>query len=400
MCLAAIIWATLPGVCAAQGTAPEANTDGKISLDLRYRFEYVDEDGFDNTARASLLRSRITMLSPEISGFSAGLEIDDVSNIGVDDYNSTENGKPEFPTIADPEGTTVNQAFLRFRTANANATAGRQRILLGDMRFIGAKPWRNNEQTYDGVRLQWQGGDTLSLDGSYVNRVSRAFGPDDGANPAEWKGDSVFLRGKYSFSGEHSLAAFSYRLDVEAQADFSAGKTVNNSSDSLGLEYRGAFSGVNIRGAVATQEDAGASELNYRASYYVVEFAAPWRGLEFKGAHEVLGADNGVGFATPLANGHRYQGWADKFLNTPGDGLEDTWLSVDGKISNVALTASYHDFRAESSSLTFGRELDFQAQWTVSKRLTATLKAAFFDSKAADRYPDTTKAWLMLQYRL
>ena len=60
----------------------------------------------------------------------------------------------------------------------------------------------------------------------------------------------------------------------------------------------------------------------------------------------------------------------------------------------------YHDFRAESSSITFGRELDFQAQWTVSKRLTATLKAAFFDSKTADRYPDTTKAWVMLQYRL
>ena len=42
----------------------------------------------------------------------------------------------------------------------------------------------------------------------------------------------------------------------------------------------------------------------------------------------MLGSDNGVGFSTPLNNGHRYQGWADKFLATPGDGIEDVLEAI------------------------------------------------------------------------
>ncbi|MEL7043859.1 MAG: hypothetical protein AAGL66_02420, partial [Pseudomonadota bacterium] len=73
--------------------------------------------------------------------------------------------------------------------------------------------------------------------------------------------------------------------------------------------------------------------------------------------------------------------------------------SVNGKIGAVALTGRFHDFRAEASSETFGQELDLQAQWSVNGYLTATLKTAIFDSKAPSRYPDTTKAWLIMQLR-
>jgi hypothetical protein len=114
----------------------------------------------------------------------------------------------------------------------------------------------------------------------------------------------------------------------------------------------------------------------------------------------VLGSDNGVGFATPFNNGHRYQGWADKFLRTPDDGIRDSWVSVDGRLGDVALTARYHDFRAEASDTRFGKEIDLQAQWTLNKYLTATLKAAVFNSDAPERYADTTKTWLMLQLHL
>jgi hypothetical protein len=122
--------------------------------------------------------------------------------------------------------------------------------------------------------------------------------------------------------------------------------------------------------------------------------------IRLKAAFEVLGADNGVGFGTPLANGHRHQGWADKFLATPADGLRDAWISLDGKLGPLALTARYHDFSAESSSVRFGREVDLQAQWVINKWLTATAKAAVFETSTPGRYSDTTKAWLTLQFRL
>jgi hypothetical protein len=210
----------------------------------------------------------------------------------------------------------------------------------------------------------------------------------------------VFFRGHYAFSEKQQLSAFAYAVDVDPQAGYGPGKTVNNSSNTLGVEYRTGLAELDLRAAVATQADAGQSRLRYRASYYVVEVAMPWRGMRLRAAHEVLGSDNGVGVSTPLANGHRYQGWADQFLATPGEGLRDSWLSVAGDIGPVALTARYHDFRAEASSLVFAEEIDLQVRWTISPRLTATLKAALFDGKIPDRYPDTDKAWLMLEFSL
>jgi hypothetical protein len=374
--------------------------DGSASLDLRYRFESVDEDTFEKNARASLLRSRLTLESGTVRGWQGLLEIDDVRSIGADSYNSTENSKTEYPTVADPEGTDLNQLWISYEREDLSTHVGRQRILLGDMRFIGGKPWRQNEQTYDGIRLQWSPTSALSIDASYVNRVNRIFGPDDGGNPSDWKGDNLFARAQYRVADAHELAAFAYRVDVDPQAGFTSGQTVNNSSDSVGIEYEATLDTLSFRAAIAQQRDAGASTLSYRAPYYVVEASTDLLGLKWRAAHEVLGADNGIGFATPLANGHRYQGWADKFLSTPGDGLEDTWISLETRRERLGLTLRYHDFRAESSNTRFGQEVDLQLQWTVNPRLTATFKAAVFDSDAPERYNNTTKAWLMLQFRI
>ncbi len=378
----------------------EAIGGGSAKLDFRYRYESVEQDGFEKRAQASLLRSRLTLSTAPVGGFSALFEVDNVTGIGPEDYNSTENGKTEFPTIADPEGTNINQGFLRYSQEGLAITGGRQRITLGDMRIIGSKPWRQNEQTYDGVRLKWTGASKLAIDASYVNRVNRIFGPDDGANPADWKGDSGFLRATYPIRENHTLNAFAYLLDVEAEAGFDAGKTVNNSSDSLGVEYRGQILGVDLKAAWATQTDAGASELDYRATYYVLQARGTFAGLKLTAGHEVLGGDNGVGFATPLANGHKHNGWADKFLSTPGDGLKDTWASVGGSVGQVALIGRYHDFRAEDSSDRFGSEIDLQAQWKVNDKFTATLKAALFDSDNAERFDDTDKLFLILQLKI
>ncbi|MEM8491315.1 MAG: alginate export family protein [Pseudomonadota bacterium] len=378
----------------------QAIAAGSANLDLRYRYESVEQEGFDATARASLLRSRLTLSTANIRGFSATLEVDNVSSVGAEDYNSTENGKRSFPTIADPEGTNFNQGYIRYSQDELRITGGRQRILLGDMRFIGSKPWRQNEQTYDGIRLQWTGASKLSVDASYVNRVNRIFGPDDGANPADWRGDSYFLRAGYPLGDDHSVSAFAYSVDVGGQDGFGAGKTVNNSSDSLGIEYKGKYTGIDLRLAWATQTDGGASELDYRSGYYFIELGGSVNRVGLRAGHEVLGGDNGVGFATPLANGHKYNGWADKFLATPGDGLEDTWVSLSGPLGPVALTARYHDFRAEDSSAEFGSEVDLQAQWKVSEAFTATLKAGLFNSDSPDRFDDTDKLFLILQLKL
>ena len=139
------------------------------------------------------LRSRITATSGAVHGFTVLGEVDNVTVVGSTKYNSTENGKTQYPVVADPKGTEVNQIYLKYTMDSANGIYGRQRINYSNQRFVGGVAWRQNEQTFDGFRGNWQALENVSLDYSYSYRVHRIFGPDDGANPAEFDGDNHFL---------------------------------------------------------------------------------------------------------------------------------------------------------------------------------------------------------------
>jgi len=371
---------------------------GKVSLDFRYRFEHVDQENFSKNANASTLRSRITLASAPLSGFAALLEFDDVSTLGTNDYNSTENGKTQYPVIADPTGTDFNQAWIQYAGQGYWGQYGRQRILHGNQRFIGGVAWRQNEQTFDGFRANWHPSQTLKLDLSYVYNVSRVFGPDDGSNPADLKGENYFFRADYQVVAGHTLIGYGYWLDFDLDRDFAAGATVNKSSDTLGVKYRGAFDWLSVAAAYATQTEAGTSELNYDADYWLLELGATYQSINLTVGYEVLGAGDGVGFQTPLATLHGFQGRADKFLTTPDDGVEDFYLGANGKVGPVKLTAVYHDFQAEDSHEKYGTEWDLAVSWPLHKYVTVSGHYAVF-SADSERYDDTEKVWFTTQLK-
>lgn len=373
--------------------------NGSAALNFRYRLEHVDQDGVPESALASTLRSRISLASAPLAGFALELELDDVTAVGRDRYNSTRNGRGRYPVVADPEGTEVNRAQLDYRRGALHATAGRQRILHGSQRFVGNVGWRQNEQTYDGLRLQWRG-DFATLDASYVYRVQRIFGPDDGAQPADWDGDFALLRGSWKLHPDHTLAAFAYRLDIDPSRAFSSALTVANASETVGLEYSGQWRALSLAATWASQGDIGTNPENYRARYHSLEAGWAFSGARLRAGQEVLGADNGMGFRTPLATLHKFQGWADMFLVTPGDGLRDRWLGLSGDRGSLNWAAFYHDFRSDRRSRDLGQELDLLLGWKVSPRLSLQFKLALFDAAAGSGYRDTDKAWLIAELRL
>ena len=378
----------------------EMVTNGTAKIDVRYRFEYVDQDGIDEEAEANTIRSRLTFASAAYKGFSFLAEFDDVRHIGDDDFNDTNNGNTDYPVVADPDGTDVNQAWIKYTGDSASGNFGRQRILHGSQRFVGGVGWRQNEQTYDGFRAEWKGGPGLSADVSYVYNVNRIFGPDNGpVQPAELEGDNYFGRFGWQINDNHSVTAFAYLLDIDEEEDYPAGRSVGNSSDTYGAEYAGKFGPVSAKAGYATQSDAGDSELDYDASWYMAELGATFFGVKGIVGYEVLEGDNGVGFKTPYATLHKFQGWADKFLVTPGDGIEDAYVGLTGKLGPVKLGAFYHDFQANDSSTDFGTELDLVATWPVNKNLSLQLKYAAFDTDDEDRYTDTDKAWFTAQVK-
>ena len=377
----------------------QAVKGGNVSLDFRYRFEGVDQDGFGKDAEASTLRSRITATSGALYGFTVLGEVDNVTEVGSDKYNSTENGKTQYPVVSDPTGTEINQVYLKYTVDAGHGIYGRQRINYSNQRFVGGVAWRQNEQTFDGFRASWQVIDSINLDYSYSYRVHRIFGPDDDTNPAEFDGDNHFLYVDWTVAEGHKLGAFGYYIDVDSQRGYAAGKTVNNSSETLGLEYVGKISFLDLRAAYGSQSDAGDSELDYDADYYLLEVGGAISGIGLTAGYEVLAAGDGTGFATPLATLHKFQGWADKFLSTPSDGVEDLYVGVSGTLGPVKLAAIYHDFQAEDSGEDFGDEIDLVANWPVNEHFTTELKYAAF-SADGDIYTDTDKVWLTLQLKL
>ena len=146
---ALVAGASMPGTLAGESLS-KALKDGKVDIDLRYRYEHVEQAGFDRDANASTLRLRLGFGTGLYHGFSAYLDFEVLRTIGADNYNSTANGKVEFPVVPDPEDEEVNQAYLAYSAPRQTVfRLGRQRITLDNQRFVGNVGWRQLEQTFD-----------------------------------------------------------------------------------------------------------------------------------------------------------------------------------------------------------------------------------------------------------
>jgi len=111
------------------------------------------------------------------------------------------------------------------------------------------------------------------------------------------------------------------------------------------------------------------------------------------GGYEVLEGGSGEGtFTTPLATLHAFNGWADKFLTTPDNGLEDLFLSVIVTLGKLSLAGVYHEFSANTGGHSWGNEFDAQVVYTAPWKQKIALKLALYG--ADDWATDTDKIWL------
>ncbi|MFD3301914.1 alginate export family protein [Aquipseudomonas alcaligenes] len=415
MQLSHLRWLTLPLLAVAAPSwadqpLSDLFTQGKPILDARYRFENVDQNNDLRDANAQTLRTRAGFQSGQWYGLSGLLEVDNVSRIGDDAYNSTRNGQKEYAVVADPDGTEVNQALLRYDHKLGSAVLGRQRINLDNQRFIGSVAWRQNEQTFDGALTQFKPLDDLTLSYAYLDQVNTVFGPDNGrydnlTNPANIDGHSHLINAQYVFMPQLTATAYSYLLDLDNIAVAPTAVEGTLSSQTSGLRLNGVVAGVSYALEYAQQKDYGDNPLELDSEYYLAELGYTLKGVQLKAGYEVLGGDNGSGnraFQTPLATKHAFQGWADQFLTTPADGIEDAYVGVTAPLLGGTLQAWYHDFSTEQGSDEYGNEIDLSYAHPIPgvKGLVGLLKYATYDSDDKARTVDTDKVWLQLQYSL
>jgi hypothetical protein len=370
----------------------------KPILDMRLRYEFVDQDPFARDANAATLRTRAGFETGKAWGTSLLVEAEAVMPLATR-YNSTINGKTLYPAVADPKDISLNRLQLTNISLPSTAvTLGRQRINLDDQRFVGNVAWRQNEQTYDAVRVVNKSIDALTFDGTYLIRVNRVFGSH--SPQGRYNGDTALLNTAYQ-TPWGKLTGFAYLLQfdqVAARVD---------SSQTFGARFAGTKDIGTVKvayaGSYATQKDYASNPLNYSEDYYLAELTGTYKEYSAGAGYEVLGGNGAKGFATPLATLHKFQGWADKFLTTPPNGIEDLYFNLGytrravGPFDMVSASAIYHRYDSERLSLHYGNELNaqVQAKW---KRLTFTVKYAAYD---AYRFAtDTSKVWLQVEFSL
>ena len=392
----------------------EAVAGGKTSLGFRYRLETVSQEGIDEDALASTARARLTWNSAESASVSFGIETDYLLILGIEDFNSTTNGKTQYPVVADPDGFDLNQAFVKFRQDDFTITAGRQRINHGSQRFIGGVAYRQNEQTYDGLRVQTSAG-ALNLDYAFIHNINRIFGPDDGVQPGDWYGASHAFRASIEAAPGHTFSGYAYVYDLEND------NGPRNSNATYGVEYVGKFNPLTVTAMVSSQSDHGDNPVSYDAMHYLIQGDLKIGGLDVTAAYEVVGGDEvsiqgptgtieSVTFAQfrfPAATLHKFQGWTDKFLIAPPMGVRDAWVSVSGKVGAATVTGVYHDFQTDIEAYQqqtgtvfredYGSEIGLAITYPLRENLGLLFKIARYS--ADDYATDTTKAWLMFDWK-
>jgi hypothetical protein len=365
---------------------------GRAWLSFRYRYENVDQDGFAKDAHASTLRSVLGYETAAWKGFQGLLEFEDVTVIGNELYDSGVNGVTDRPVVTDPDGTEVNQVYMRWSDPEiVDARLGRQKINLDNQRWVGTVSWRQNEQTFDAAALGGKYGD-LSLYYGYVENVNRVAGEDSARGDDAMS--SHLANAKYSFGKVGDLVVYDYFLDYD--------EVLALSTNSLGGRFTG---GVDVGDVplgwaleYAQQSDVGDNPNDVDADYALAELSAKIGSVKAFAAYELLSGsgDTGDALQTPLATLHAFNGWADKFLTTPDTGLEDLYFGVRVDAGKFGFDAIWHQFSADTGGADYGTELDVGVSYTAKKGIVFGLKFAGYS--ADDFATDTTKAWAWLSW--
>lgn len=418
--------ASIPALAAIAAPAQAQAQDVvfKPIVEARLRYETVDQAGpapLTSSRDADAVTMRVRA-GGEISKGPWAFLAEAEGTLAIDeDYNSGVNGKTLYPIVADPETVEANRVQIQYRTKPLIVTVGRQRINLDDQRFVGSVAWRQNEQTFDAVRVEYMGVKNLKVDVTYAISARTIWGIDGGKfgatnRPTNIDGDNVFANISYK-TKLGTLTGFAYLVDE----DEAVVALRRNSSQTYGARFVGAVPftkkvKLSYLLSYAKQSDYATNPVDYSADYVAAELGLDVAAFKLTAGYELLGSDagatgiaGGFAFQTPFATLHKFNGWADKFLTTPGTGIQDYYAGIGytvpklGKAGPLVASFTYHHFSSDRLSIHYGDEYNAQVSLKINKHLSALVKYADYDRKGIASYTgdaDTKKFWAQIDYAL
>jgi len=365
----------------------------RFSGDARLRYQTLDRDDFAQDGEALTLRFRGAIELDIFNKTSVLAEVEGVTSL-IDDFNDGTGNNPLFPVIPDPDGLELNRLqIISEAIPKTRVTLGRQRLALDDWRFIGAFPFRQNNQTIEALRVETTAFGPGVLDAGYFNKVRRPLG-DDNINGV-FSGDSFFAN--YSLATPFGrVSAFHYATQLQTGPQGPNRDVASSQTTGVRLFGRRDWDGFAAawEGSYALQSDFADNPNNYEADYKLAELTLSPRDFTFKARGEVLGSDNGQALQTPLASLHRFQGFADQFLTTPADGIRDFSILAQydfgavGPFSNVRTFARQHWFEADTDGRNYGKELNL----SLKAQLNRTGFSLEYANYNADTFSSDTQA--------
>ncbi|WP_300399367.1 hypothetical protein [uncultured Sphingobium sp.] len=374
--------------------------------EARLRYEHVDQDGLpQEKADALTVRARAGLTAS--SGALSASIVGQGTLAIVDHYYDGLNGAPTRPIVADPENVALYIAQLQYKTKAVALTAGRQKIVLDDERFVGNVAFRDNAQTFDAVRAELTPVKGLKLDVAYAWSVRSIWGVQGTrARQKAVSGDNILANLSYT-TPIGTMTGFAYLVNQ----DEAAVQAYRLSSQTYGVRLAGAkalskAAKLSYQLSYARQSDYHRNPNDYSADYWLADATLDVKGWKLNGGYEVLGADNGrpfTSFQTPLGTNFKFQGWADKFLTTPANGVRDLYVGGGygwkkwGRLSAITLTASWHRFDSDRLDQHYGNEVDLLATAKV-KKTALSVRYAHYDARALAT--DTNKVWLQADWAI
>lgn len=406
----------------AEYTFMDSIKQGKPLTNFRLRYENVDQEAFQpapnatkklDTAEAFTLRSLIGWQTAPFHNFSFAAQITDVHefNHSFNDRreNLSEPGKDNYANIVDPSFTDINQLYVDWTgIKNTKLRLGRQQVNLDNVRFIGDIGFRQNMQVFDGLSVLNKSIPNTELYAAHFEQVRQI-------NTELRQGNIDILNAKYRISPSEAVVGYGYLIDVanlsQNNGNSTAVSTAAQGGNGLGTSQdanKAATTDASLKtfGArldgvrkindhwkalytaeYAKQDDyAGGSPL-IDAHYFKLGGGAMFNAWSLRIDHEKLSSNNGkYAFQTPLGTNHLFQGWADQFLATPRQGIEDTFITLAGSIEKAKLHAEYHVFKSDEKFQSIGKlgdkygtEFDASVLYPLTPNITGKLEYAKFN---------------------
>lgn len=385
-----------------------------FSYAVRVRSEHVDVAGDQGAAFTT--KFRLNLKHQISTNWHAVMQLDHVESLFGDRHSDGVIVTNE-PVIADPESTEFNQAYLGLSVGSLELTVGRQSISFGDHRFVGDVGFRQNDQTFDGVRLEYESVEGLTVNYAFLTQVNRILGKRAGETlsqrdirfdrtprrPGGQLGrhdvDAHLLNVEMRLADYVDVSAFTFAVHNHDFDPFS-NRTVGVSAD---WKYKVGNLGLSASMILARQKkqqvEAGQYQDFWRLGFGVKRKA--WH-LEFRQEH--FGSDASESFVTPLATLHKFQGWADQFLSTPSEGLRDSSLRLMWKQRPFTIDYRHHQFRTVASlaghSKSVGVEHNLDLIFKPVREHEVKIRLADYKPESAGRLGKvrTKKLFLMYSY--